>query len=91
MPPIGDIGSGPLEDRAVGLTDRQCAIVGEVEPPTTFVDDVVMSCTQRDEIRQIGRPARLPRHDVVHLAPVEDDVTRTERTAAVQRSKGPAL
>ena len=46
---------------AVGLGDDQGAVGFEVYSPVAFVDQVVVSATERDEVVEIGGAAVLPR------------------------------
>ena len=38
-----DVGFAGREHVAVGLSDRECPVVGQLECPVAFVDDVVVS------------------------------------------------
>ena len=82
---VGDVGSAPGVELAIGSGDHEGSVACEVELPAAFVDDMVMPGTQRDQILEIGQAAELPRKDVVDLAAVEHHVAAVEGTAAIHR------
>ena len=77
--------------RTVGPGDVQRPLEVEADHPATFVHGVVVADAQRDQVRQIGRPAGFPRLDVVDVAPLEPHVTVAPLAGAVHLSQRPTL
>ena len=73
-------------DLSVGLGDRECAVVCEFECPSGFVDEVVVSRAQWQQVVEICQPVEFPGADVVDLASVERDVAAVEGAGALHRS-----
>ena len=76
---------------AVGSVDRDGPVWVELELPSSFVDEVVVSAAQRQQVVEIGRAVVGPFDDVVDVAAVERDVAAGVAAGAVHGSQRAAL
>lgn len=87
---MGASGDQPFEplirDGAVGSHDGEPPIGCEGQTPFAFVDEVMMSVTYGQEVREIGWAASFPGDDVVDLAVIEPGFASFECAVAVHGS-----
>ncbi len=88
---VGSVGFGAVVEGAVGLPDPQGAIGFEFDLPSAFVNQMMVTATQRNQIVQISWSAVFPLHDVMNLAPIKRTITTIPTTPRIHDSEGEPL
>ena len=73
------------------MSDGELTVGCEFESPALFVDEVMMSRAQREQVVEVGASAELPGDQVVDLAALEWCFAAGEGAGAVDGAQGAAL